>query len=59
MREKDLITLIARIETEYKYEEEIVFSKFLKKHGEDYSSEEFINFLRKRYEIINRYHLPD
>ena len=59
MKEKDLIKLIAEIETEYEYEEEIVFSKFLKKHGEKYTPEQFLEFLKKRYEVINKYHAPD
>ena len=58
MREKDLISLIAQIESEYEYDEEIVFSKFLKKYGADYTQEDFLKFLRKRYTVINKFHSP-
>lgn len=56
---KDIIQQIADLEREYDYEEEVVFSKFLKRHGEEYSREEFLKFLKKRYEVINKYNDPD
>ncbi len=56
---KDLIEQITDFEKEYKYEEEVVFSKFLKRHGEDYTREEFLKFLKKRYEVINKFNDPD
>ena len=59
MKEKDLIQLISQIELEYDYDEDIVFSKFVKKHGENYSREEFLKFLRRRYAVINKFHNPD
>ena len=55
MIEKDLVKLISEIETEYEYDEEIVFSKFVKKYGENYTREQFLEFLKKRYEIINKF----
>ena len=51
--------MIAQIEQEYDYDEDIVLSKFIKKHGQDYSQEDFLKFLKKRYEIINKFHDPD
>lgn len=59
MKEKDLVKLISDIETEYLYKEEITFSKFVKNCGENYSREDFIKFLKKRYRIINKYNSPD
>lgn len=59
MTELDIIAQIARMEREYDYDEEIVFSKFLKKYGENYSQVEFIKFLRKRYKVINSFHGTD
>ena len=59
MKENDLIRLVAKIEEEYDYDEEVALSKFLKKHGDNYSQEEFINFLKKRYKIINETQDPD
>jgi len=56
---KDIIQQIADLEREYDYEEEVVFSKFLKRHGEEYSREDFLKFLKKRYEVINKYNDPD
>ena len=56
---KNLIERIADFEKEYEYEEEVVFSKFLKSHGENYTREEFLDFLKKRYEVINRFNDPD
>ena len=56
---KELIDQIAKFEIEYEYEEEVVFSKFLKRNGENYSQEQFLEFLRKRYELINRFNGPD
>lgn len=56
---KDLIKRITDFETEYEYEDEVVFSKFLKRHKGDYSQEDFIKFLRKRYEVINKVNDPD
>ena len=58
MIEKDLVKLISEIETEYEYDEEIVFSKFVKKYGENYTRVHFLEFLKKRYEIINKFHAP-
>lgn len=59
MKQKNLIRTISNIEREYDYEENIVFGKFVEEHGEGYSKEEFIKFLRRRYEIINRFHAHD
>ena len=59
MKEKNIIQLISQIELEYDYDEDIVFSKFVKKHGENYTREEFLKFLRRRYEVINKYNNPD
>ena len=56
---KDIIQQIADLEREYDYEEEVVFSKFLKRHGEEYTREDFLKFLKKRYEVINKYNDPD
>lgn len=51
--------LIKRIVTfEREYDEEVVFSKFLKRYGTSYSQEDFIKFLRLRYELINLYESP-
>jgi len=55
----ELIQQIADMEAEYEYEEEVVMSKFLKKHGHEYSQEEFLKFLKKRYEVINKFNGPD
>lgn len=57
--DNELIQQITDIETEYDYEEEVVMSKFLKKHGHNYSQEDLLKFLRKRYEVINRFNGPD
>jgi len=35
MKENDLIRMVAQIEKEYDYDEDIVLSKFIKKHGQD------------------------
>ena len=59
MRENDLIRMIAKMEEEYDYDEDIVLSKFIKKHGENYSKEDFIKFLKRRYEVINKFNDPD
>ena len=59
MKEKDIVKLISDIETKVLYEEEITFSKFFKKYGENYSREDFIKFLKRRYQIINKYNVPD
>jgi len=56
---KDIIEQIADFEREYEYEDEVVFSKFLKRHGEEYTREDFLKFLKKRYEVINRFNNPD
>ncbi len=37
MKENDLIRMVAEIEQEYDYDEDILLSKFIKKHGQDYS----------------------
>ena len=57
MIDRDLIDQIAEIETEY--DSEIVFSKFVKKYGENYSREDFVKFLKERYETINKFNSPD
>ena len=52
-----LIERIAKLERQYN--DEIAFSKFLKLHGDSYTEEEFITFLRRRYELINLREHPD
>jgi hypothetical protein len=37
-------------------EKERIFSKFLKEYGENYTPDDFIRFLKKRYEVSN--HMP-
>lgn len=59
MKENDLIRMVVDIEAEHDYDEDIILSKFIKKHGEEYSQEEFIKFLKKRYRVINKFHDPD
>ncbi|MGA7277132.1 MAG: hypothetical protein WBW79_04265 [Desulfocapsaceae bacterium] len=34
-------------------EKERIFSKFLKEYGENYTPDDFIRFLKKRYEVSN------
>lgn len=51
--------MVVDIEAEHDYDEDIILSKFIKKHGEEYSQEEFIKFLKKRYRVINKFHDPD
>ena len=46
-----IIEQIAKFEA--KYGDEVVLSNFLKRHGTSYTQEELINFLKRRYEIIN------
>ena len=54
MKEMDLIGLVVKIEKEYVYDEDIVLSKFIKKYGEGYSQEEFLQFLKRRKSILMR-----
>lgn len=49
---------ITAMEAKNPYDRELIFSKFLKEHGENYSQEDFILFLRKRYEAINLISAP-
>ena len=56
---KDLIQQIADLENEYDDEANVIFSKFLKRYGENYTQDEFLEFLRMRYEAINKSDGPD
>ena len=34
-------------------EKERIFSKFLKEYGENYTADNFVQFLKKRYKVVN------
>jgi hypothetical protein len=53
----NLVEQIAKFESEY--DEEVSFSKFLKRHGGTYTQDDFVKFLRARYKRINRLDHPD
>ena len=53
----DSIDHISHLESEN--DAEVSLSKFMKRHGTDYSQQEFIDFLKKRYEAINRFNSPN
>lgn len=56
---KQLIDEMEEWEIANKYDRDKEISKFLKKHGEDYTQEELIKFLRERYQYINKINGPD
>lgn len=59
MKEVNIISLLAKMEDDYNYDDDIVFSKFVKKYGEDYSENDFLKFLKRRYEVINKFNASD
>lgn len=59
MSDRELINRISQIEADYEYDRDLLFSKFVKQHGENYSKEEFLKFLRRRYQVINKSHYSD
>ena len=59
MIEKSLKRLLAEIEKEYNIEAEVEVRKFLDKYGENYTQEQFLEFLKNKYEIINRANAPE
>lgn len=54
-----LVEKIAKFLAEYDYDDEVSFSKFLKRHGGSYTQEEFLIFLKRRYEVIYRLESPN
>ena len=52
-----IIEQIAKFEA--KYGDEVILRNFLKRYGTAYTQEDLINFLRRRYEIINLRESPD
>ena len=59
MKEVNIISLLAKMEDDYNYDDDIVFSKFVKKYSEDYSENDFLKFLKRRYEVINKFNASD
>lgn len=59
MKENTLIEAITKLEEDYEIDAKVMFSKFLKKYGDNYTQEQFLEFLKKRYETMNKYDSPD
>lgn len=51
---RDLIEHVEAWEIAHRYDADAIFSKFLKKHGDTYTQEELLRFLKARYEAINK-----
>jgi hypothetical protein len=53
----NLVEKIVKFESAY--DEEVSLSKFIKRHGGTYTQDDFLEFLRIRYERINMLDHPD